>query len=262
MKERVIAIALLMSAVAPSLLAQGRLERVLAGRGRVVDLTHRLNPAIPYWPGEQYRPFEFRTIATLERDGVFSGFFAMPEHMGTHVDAPNHFVAGQVSVDRLRPEQLIAPAVVIDVREKVARNPDYQLMVEDIRQWERRYGRIPRGAVVFMYTGWGARWGNPEAYRNRDAQGVMHFPGFSPEAAEFLVHQRQIHGIGIDTLSVDFGPSRDFRVHHIMHGAGKYHLENVARLGLLPPRGAIVVIGVLPIEGGSGGPARIFAFLP
>jgi len=153
MKERVIAIALLMSAVAPSLLAQGRLERVLAGRGRVVDLTHRLNPAIPYWPGEQYRPFEFRTIATLERDGVFSGFFAMPEHMGTHVDAPNHFVAGQVSVDRLRPEQLIAPAVVIDVREKVARNPDYQLMVEDIRQWERRYGRIPRGAVVFMYTG-------------------------------------------------------------------------------------------------------------
>ncbi len=242
--------------------AQGRLERVISGRGRIVDLTHRLNPTIPYWPGERYRPFEFQALATLERDGVFSGFFAMPEHMGTHVDAPNHFVAGQVSVDQLRPEQLVAPAVVIDVREKVARDPDYQLTVADIRRWERRYGRIPRGAVVFMRTGWDARWEDPNAYRNRDAQGVMHFPGFSPEAAEFLVRERQIHGIGIDTLSVDFGPSKDFRVHHIMHRAGKYHLENVARLGQLPPRGAIVIVGVLPIEGGSGGPARIFALLP
>lgn len=262
MGARVLAMSLSILAATALASAQGRLERVISGRGRVVDLTHRLSPTIPYWPGESYRPFEFRTLATLERDGVFSGFFAMPEHMGTHVDAPNHFVAGHASVDQLRPEQLIAPAVVIDVREKVARDPDYQLTVADIRRWERRYGRIPRGAIVFMHTGWSARWGDPEAYRNRDAQGVMHFPGFSPEAATWLVRQRQIHGIGIDTLSVDFGPSKDFRVHHIMHGAGKYHLENVTRLEHLPPRGAIVIVGVLPIAGGSGGPARVFALLP
>lgn len=262
MRRKVLVLSLLLLAGGSLAQAQGLLERVLSGRGRIVDLTHRLSPAIPYWPGPTYRPFEFRTIATLERDGVFSGFFAMPEHMGTHLDAPNHFVAGQASVDQLRPEQLIAPAVVLDVREKVARDPDYQLSVLEIRQWERRYGRIPSGAVVFLYTGWDARWNDPEAYRNRDAHGVMHFPGFSPEAAEFLVRERQIRGIGIDTLSVDYGPSKDFRVHHIMHGAGKYHLENVARLGDLPPRGAVIIAGVLPIEGGSGGPVRLFALVP
>lgn len=242
--------------------AQGRLEKILAGQGKIVDLTHRLSSKIPYWPGGQYRPFEFTTIATLERDGVFSGFFAMPEHMGTHVDAPNHFVAGQPSVDALRPDQLICPAVVLDVRDRVRQNPDYQLTVSDIRQWERRHGRIPRRAMVFLYTGWGARWETPTDYVNRDEQGVMHFPGFSPESAEFLVTERDIAGIGIDTLSVDYGPSKDFRVHHITHGAGKYHIENVANLDRLPPRGAIVVVGVLPIEGGSGGPARVLALLP
>ncbi|HXF06779.1 MAG TPA: cyclase family protein [Blastocatellia bacterium] len=250
-----------LSVVAPAR-AQGRLERILAGRGKVVDLTHRLSAKIPYWPGGQYRPFEFTPIATLDRDGVFSGFFAMPEHMGTHVDAPNHFVAGRPSVDDLLPEQLICPAVVLDVRDRVRDNPDYQLTVEDIRRWERRHGRIPRRSLVLLYTGWGARWGTPKEYLNRDEQGVMHFPGFSPDAARFLVTEREISGLGIDTLSVDYGPSKDFPVHHITHGAGKYHIENVANLDRLPARGAIVIVGVLPIEGGSGGPARVFALLP
>lgn len=257
-----VAITLLSLSILSPVAAQGRLEKILAGRGRIVDLTHRLSPKIPYWPGGQYRPFEFTTIATRERDGVYSGFFAMPEHMGTHVDAPNHFVAGQPSVDALRPEQLICPAVVLDLRDRVRDNPDYQLTVSDIRQWERRHGRIPRRAMVFLYTGWGARWETPKDYVNQDQQGVMHFPGFSPEAAEFLVNERDISGLGIDTLSVDYGPSKDFRVHHITHGAGKYHLENVAHLDRLPARGAVVIVGVLPIAGGSGGPARVLAVLP
>jgi kynurenine formamidase len=215
---------------------------------------------MPYWPGPQYKPFQFETIATLEKDGVYSGAFCMAEHMGTHVDAPNHFEAGRVSVDGLNLRQLIAPAVVIDVREAVERNADYQLTVEDLRRWEQENGRVAAGALVFMYTGWDARWSDAEAYRHQDEKKVMHFPGFSPEAAEFLV-QRQVSGIGIDTLSVDWGPSKDFRVHHIMNGAGKYMVENVANLGRLPVAGAIVIVGVLPIQNGSGAPARVLALM-
>jgi kynurenine formamidase len=240
---------------------QGILEKIMQGKGRMVDLTHPLSPKIPYWPGETYKPFHFEVIATLEKDGVFSGYFAMPEHTGTHIDAPNHFVAGQIPVDAINLRQLIAPAVVIDARETVAKNPDYQLTVAAIEQWEKTHGRIPRGALVFLYTGWDARWNDMSAYRNQDEKKVMHFPGFSPESAEFLVQQRSLSGIGIDTLSVDYGPSKDFRVHHITHGAGKYHVENAANLGQLPPTGAIVIVAPLPIEGGSGSPARVFALV-
>jgi kynurenine formamidase len=233
----------------------------LAGQGQIVDLTHKLSPKIPYWPAGTYKPFQFETIATLEKDGVYSGAFCMAEHMGTHVDAPNHFEAGQASVDALPLRQLIAPAVVIDVRNQAARSADYRLEVEALRGWEREHGRLPSGALVFMYTGWDRRWNDVGAYRHQDEQKIMHFPGFSPEAAEFLVSERSISGIGIDTLSVDWGPSKDFRVHHIMNGAGKYHIENVANLGKLPAKGAIVIAPPIPIEGGSGGPARVFALI-
>lgn len=247
----------------PATSSRGVLEQILEGKGKIIDLTHPLSEEIPYWPGESYIPFRFETIATMEKDGVYSGFFAMPEHMGTHIDAPNHFEAGQASVDALRLQQLIAPAVVIDVRDQVEENPDYQLTVEDIENWEDRHGRLPAGALVFMYSGWDSRWNDIDAYRNQGLNDdVMHFPGFSVEAAEFLVNERDIRGIGIDTLSVDHGPSKDFRVHHVTHGAGKYHVENAARLGQLPPRGAIVVVAPIPIRGGSGGPGRVFALLP
>lgn len=247
---------------APVAWSQGVLEKVLEGKGQIVDLTHKLNASIPYWPGETYKPFQFETIATLEKDGVYSGYFAMPEHMGTHVDAPNHFVAGQVSVEALDLRQLLAPAVVVDVRDQAAKNPDYRLTVEDLRRWEKDNGLLPPGALVFMYTGWDSRWSDVAAYRNQDERKVMHFPGFSPEAAQFLISERSISGIGIDTLSVDYGPSKDFPVHHIMHGAGKYCMENVAHLGKLPAKGAIVIVAPIPIQGGSGGPARVLAFVP
>jgi len=241
--------------------SQGVLERALEGKGQIIDLTHKLSPSIPYWPGDTYKPFHFEVIATLEKDGVYSGAFCMAEHMGTHVDAPNHFEAGQASVDALELRQLIAPAVVINVREQVAKDPDYRLTVEDLKGWEKANGKIESSALVFMYTGWDSRWNDVRAYRNQDEHQVMHFPGFSPEAAQFLVSERSINGIGIDTLSVDYGPSKDFRVHHIMHGAGKYHVENAANLGKLPAKGAIVIVAPIPIEGGSGGPARVFALL-
>jgi kynurenine formamidase len=251
----------LMVVSGPMAFSQGILEGIMEGKGRIVDLTHKLSPKIPYWPGKTYKPFRFETIATLEKDKVFSGAFWTPEHIGTHVDAPNHFVAGQIPVDAIPLRQLISPAVVIDVREPVGKNADYQLTVAAIEQWENTHGRIPRGALVFLYTGWDGRWNDTRAYRNQDARAVMHFPGFSPESAEFLARQRDISGIGIDTLSVDYGPSKDFRVHHITHGAGKYHVENAANLGQLPPTGAVVIVAAVPIEGGSGGPARVFALM-
>lgn len=246
----------------PQTTDRGLLERVLAGQGRLVDLTHRLGSQIPYWPGPAYKPFQFQTIATREKDGVYSGAFCMAEHMGTHVDAPNHFEASPLSVDALPLSHLIAPAVVIDVRELVQKDADYRLTVDDLRGWEKKHGQLPQGALVFMYTGWDGRWPQAAAYRNQDEQNIMHFPGFSPAAATWLVNERSVRGIGIDTLSVDYGPSKDFPVHHIMNRAGKYAVENVANLGQLPEAGAVVIVGVIPIENGSGGPARVVAVVP
>lgn len=237
------------------------LERAAERRARIVDLTYPLSEKTPHWPGPRYRPFKFEAIASLDKDGVFSGQISMPEHIGTHLDAPNHFVAGQVSVDKIPPEQLIGPAAVIDVSAAVQSNPDYRLSVQDIERWEKSNGRLPEGVILLARTGWSRFWNDFEKYKNQDRQGVLHFPGFSREAAEFLVRRRSVKGIGIDTLSVDYGPSRDFIVHHIMHGAGKYHLENLANLDKLPARGAFLVAAPIKIEGGSGGPARVFAFL-
>lgn len=239
----------------------GLLEGISSSRTRTVDLTHALNSQNPHWPGPGYEPFRYETFATLEKDRVLSGRFTMAEHTGTHLDAPNHFSAGQISVDRIPHQQLFGPAVVIDVRSKVAENADYTLTVDDIKGWEQAYGPVPENAVVFMYTGWDSRWTNFEKYKNSDPNGVLHFPGFSTESARYLVEERNVAGLGIDTLSVDYGMSKDFAVHHLSHGRGKYHLENVANLGDVPPSGSFVIVAPVKIENGTGGPARIFALV-
>jgi kynurenine formamidase len=238
--------------------ATGLLEGIAGGQTRLIDLTHALNAMNPHWPGPGYEPFKYEIFATLEKDHVLSGRFTMAEHTGTHLDAPNHFVSNQISVDNIPLQQLFAPAVVIDVREQVARNVDYQLSVSDISIWEQTHGRVPDNAVVLMYTGWDTRWTDFNRYKNADASGALHFPGFSPDAARLLVEERNIAGIGVDTLSVDYGLSKDFAVHHICHGKGKYHLENVANLSNLPAQGAMLIIAPIKIENGTGGPARIF----
>ena len=239
----------------------GIFEGIATGKTRVIDLTHALNPQNPYWPGPGYAPFKYELFATLEKDGVRSGRFTMAEHTGTHLDAPNHFAAGQPSMDRLPIEQLFVPVVVIDVRSKVSENPDYLLNMSDLIVWEQLHGIIPENAVVMMYTGWDARWTDYAKYKNAEKNGTLHFPGFAPEAAKILVDERNIAGIGIDTLSVDYGKSKDFAVHHIVHGKGKYHLENVASLGMLPLTGAWLVVAPIKIENGTGGPTRIFALV-
>jgi kynurenine formamidase len=238
------------------------LNDVCSGKAKIVDLAWPLNAQSAFWPGDNYQPFELKTIATLEKDGVLSKAFSMPEHLGTHIDAPNHFEANQPAVHQLDPQGLFAPGVVIDVTSQVAGNEDYQLSLADTQAWEKQHGEIPTGAVAMLYTGWSRHWKNVPRYQNRDVMGRLHFPGYSPEAARFLVEERSIRGLGIDTLSIDPGLSRDFAVHHIVNRAARYGLENVANLDQLPPRGFHLFIAPIKIESGTGGPTRIFAILP
>jgi kynurenine formamidase len=233
---------------------------------KLLDLTYALDEQTVFWPTN--KPFT-RDKAAWGRSAngywYASGDFSMSEHGGTHIDAPIHFGEGQLAVDEIPLQKLVAPAVVIDVRSSVADNRDYRLSRDDVDQWESRHGPIPAGAVVLMLTGWGQRWPDRARYLGTATPSdpkTLHFPGFSREAAEFLVKQRRVDGIGIDTASIDYGPSQDFIVHQIVNGANLYGLENVANLERLPPKGAILIALPIKIKGGTGGPVRIIAVLP
>jgi kynurenine formamidase len=242
--------------------ANPTLDELIGGKLKIVDLGWPLNDKGPFWPAENYEPFRLKTIATLENNGVLSKFFCSPEHLGTHLDAPNHFEKNQPSVDQIDPANLFAAGVVVDISTQADADADYRLTRADLDEWEKRNGRIPGGALVLLKTGWGRFWDNPARYRSQDAAGKMHFPGYSVEAARWLVQERHIKGVGIDTLSIDYGPSKDFAVHHIVNSVGRYALENLAALERLPVRGFFVVVAPIKIETGSGGPARVFAILP
>jgi kynurenine formamidase len=250
-------------ALALFLFAQQRRSEAAADSGfrAVVDLTHPINSKVPTYELDQKSAFKAETVATIEKDKYFARNISLPEHFGTHIDAPAHFAHGLWTVDQIPPERLIAPLAVIDVTMNVKGNPDYQLSVEDIANWEKVNGQIPPGAVVIAHTGWDARWNSVKQYRNADGKGVMHFPGYSLDAAKFLLEARSVYGLGIDTLSIDCGPSQDFPVHRYTLSHSLYHLENVAELERVPPAGAIVVAGAMNLEGGSGGPVRILALL-
>lgn len=225
---------------------------------RIVDLTHVMHEGMPYWPGG----VPFKMIRLVDYDqGYRLHRFEMGENTGTHVDAPSHFAKGKRAIDEIPLADLVVAAVVIDAKAKVAASPDYQLTAADVADWEARHGRIPAGSLVIFNTGWSAKFGSQTAYANQDAGQVMHFPGFGKDAAETLI-ARDVAGIGIDTLSLDHGPSKDFATHHIMLGANKYQIENLTNLDALPPTGATVVIGVLPVKDGSQAQARVFALLP
>ncbi len=238
------------------------LEQLCSGKAHIVDLTYALNDQNAYWPAPNYEPFRLKTIATLEQNGVLSKALSCPEHLGTHLDAPNHFEKNQPSVDQILPANFFAAGVVIDIAMQVSANADHQATVKDLTDWEERHGPIPTGAVVLLHTGWGEFWKNFARYKNQDVMGKLHFPGYSPDAARWLIKERQVKGIGLDTLSMDPGLSKDFQVHHIVNSAGRFGLENVAQLDKLPPRGFHLVIAPMKIESGSGGPTRIFAILP
>ncbi|MGA7922038.1 MAG: cyclase family protein [Candidatus Acidiferrales bacterium] len=229
------------------------------GSARVVDMTYAINDRLPAWPGDD-RHFEAKAVATAEKDGYFARSFWMLEHYGTHLDAPAHFPPGKLYLDQIPPDHLFGPAVVIDVREEANKDPDYRLRVMRVEKWEAQHGRIPKGSIVLLRTGWSSRWPDEPRYRNMDTNGVMHFPGFSVEAAKLLIERGAV-GLGIDTLSIDYGPSKDFEVHRVDLPAGLYNLENLANLDQLPEAGASVIAAPIKLEGGSGGPVRVFAIL-
>lgn len=232
-----------------------------SGRSRrVKDLTHTFGPRFPVFTGS---PNPARsTVATIEQNRFYVQQWSFVEHAGTHLDAPGHVIAGGRLVPELAPDELLAPAVVVDISRRAAEDPDAEVTPDDLERFERRHGRIPRHAAVFMYSGWEARAGSQDAYRNRDAQGVHHFPGFGVAAVEWLLDRRDITCIGVDTLSLDAGRSATFDVHRTLLGADRYGLENLAHLKSIPEKGATVVIGIVPWEEGSGGPCRALALLP
>ena len=233
---------------------------------KLIDLTYPFDEHTIAWPTN--KPFTWeKTSWGMTAAGYWyaSGDFTMSEHGGTHIDAPIHFGQGRQTLDEIPLRKLVGPAVVINVTKAVEQNRDYRFTVGDIQAWETRHGRIPAGAIVFMYSGWGKHWPDRNRYLGSETPHdtkTLHFPGFSKEAAEFLVKERKIDGVGIDTPSIDHGPSQDFIVHQILNGADVYGLENVADLDQLPPTGATVIALPMKIRGGTGGPVRILAILP
>ena len=233
---------------------------------KLVDLTYPFDAQTIYWPTE--KPFALESIFNGKTEQGYyyaANKFCAPEHGGTHMDAPVHFAEGKRSVDQVPLSSLIGPAVVVDVREQAARDRDYRLAVADLKTWEKAHGRIPDGAIVVLYSGWGKRWGDKKAYLGSDVLGDvanLHFPGFSAEAARWLVGQRQIDAIAVDTPSIDHGPSKDFPVHRIINGADLPAFENVANVDRLPAKGATLIALPMKIGGGSGAPARVIGVLP
>jgi kynurenine formamidase len=227
----------------------------------VIDLTHTLNDRSPNWEGTEESPFRAVELGNLERDGYYSRGFTTQEHYGTHLDAPAHFAASAWTVDQIPADRLVRPLVVIGVRSQVKSNPDCEVAVHDIAAWEEAHGTIPTASVVFAYTGWDERWVSQQEYRNVGSDGLTHYPGFSLEAATFLVESRHIVGLGIDTMSVEKGTTDTYPVHQFTSQRNIYHVENLANLGLVPPAGATVVVAPIKLEDGSGGPARVIALL-
>ncbi len=250
-------------ALALFLFAQQRHSEVMQPSGfhAVVDLSHTINGNVPNFELSEKPAYQAKTVATIEKDKVFARTISLPEHFGTHIDAPAHFARGLWTVDQIPAERLVAPLVVIDVSGSTKNNADYQISVEDIARWERTNGPIPLNAVVMVRTGWDTRWNSVKDFRNADAKGVMHFPGYSVDAAKFLVEGRRVLALGIDTLSVDYGPSQDFPVHRYALPQSIYNLENVANLNRVPAKGATVVVAPMKLEGGSGAPVRILALV-
>lgn len=240
----------------PASMAQAATVRP-ASFSKVADLTHVLGPGFPLFPGAA--PFKIEQVVAHDKDGYYGSVLSYWEHSGTHMDAPVHFAKDGLFVDQLPVESLVVPAAVINIGERAARDPDTVVTPDDILAYERRYGRLPDGAAVLMASGWGARAGSVERFRNTDAGGTMHFPAFGKAAIDFLLTERRIAGIGVDTLSLDFGPSADFAVHFTLLSSNRWGLENLANLEAIPPSGATIFVGAPKVAAGSGGPSRVMA---
>src|SRR5262245_6694668 len=226
---------------------------------RVVDLTHTMSPEFPTFSGEP--GIEMQRQDSFKKDRFNLFWWHIIEHAGTHLDAPIHFSENGASVERIAASELVVPLAVIDISAKAAHDADYLLSREDLLTWERRHGRLPAGACVAMHSGWAKYANDPAKFTGRDVDGTLHFPGISPEAALWLLKERRISGLAVDTLSLDRGASKDFQTHYLWLPAGRWGLENVANLDAVPAAGAMLVVGVAKVKDATGGPARLFALV-
>jgi kynurenine formamidase len=220
------------------------------------DLTHVFFAGFPVFT---FDPPRRRTLITIPGGGFYSQEWTFGEHSGTHMDVPGHFVLGGRLSPEITLEELIVPIVVVDISERAERNPDTAVTMDDLRRFERRHGRIPKGALVAMDSGWAAKVRDPLAFKGGPAFPNYHFPGFTLDAAMWLAERRDVTAIGVDTISLDPGNSSTFPVHVNFLATDRYGLEGLANLDKIPPRGAVAFVGLIPWEEGSGGPCRVIA---
>jgi kynurenine formamidase len=236
-------------------------------RHHIVDLTHALGGRTLFWPTSPTR-FELKELAHgMTPGGYFYAAysFCTPEHGGTHLDAPIHFSERGRTSEQVPLEQLVGPAVVLDISSKAAADRDYRLTREDVLAFEKVNGQIQAGEIVLLRTGWSRHWPDARAYLGDDTPGdasKLSFPSYGEDAARFLVEERGVSALGIDTASIDYGRSQDFIVHRVAAARNVPGLENLTNLDRLPARGATVVALPIKIEGGSGGPVRVIALVP
>ncbi|HET6670103.1 MAG TPA: cyclase family protein [Pyrinomonadaceae bacterium] len=263
---KALSILLLVASLATFGFGQQR-SREFPGEGRIIDLSYAFDSETVYWPTAQPFRLEEDFEGETEQGYYYSAYrYSAAEHGGTHIDAPVHFARGRHSTDKIPLEQLIGPAVVIDVTRQCERERDYRITIEDFLLWERRQGRLPSGTIVLLRTGFGKHYPDRKRYLGTDERGEsavpkLHFPGLHPDAARWLVTNRSIKAIGLDTASIDFGQSTKFESHRILFDKNIPAFENVANLDKLPLRGFAVIALPMKIRGGSGGPLRIIAVL-
>ncbi len=236
---------------------------------RFVDLTHAFSPGIPHWKGfpdeKRETLYWYEAGVGIRGSGFYAQSFTHVGQWGTHVDPPAHFVKGMRTVDEIGVKEMLMPLVVIDVHQKVAKNPDYTITMEDIRDWEKRHGQVPEGTFVAMRTDWCRRWPDMEAMQNKDAKGIAHFPGWSLEVLKYLYENRKITASGHETTDTDPGiavSKDDYSLETYVLKNNHYQIELLANLDGVPEVGALVVAAFPKPKGGSGFPARVFAILP
>lgn len=233
---------------------------------RLVDLTHAFDETTVYWPTS--KPF---SLSAVHKGPTGDGYwyeannFEAAEHGGTHLDAPVHFAKGGWTVDAIPLNHLVGPGILVDLSAKTRGNPDYLISKADFLEWEAKNGIIKKNRIVLVRTGWERFWPDAKQYLGSDTPGDtanLHFPGFSEEAARFLTGERQVLAVGLDTASLDYGQSRQFRAHQVFGAANVPGFENLHRLEELPARGFRVIALPMKIGGGSGAPLRIIAEIP
>jgi kynurenine formamidase len=228
-----------------------------------VDLTHAFGPTTPHWKG--FGEEKVVELYTIKKDGFLVQQFTHVGQWGTHIDTPAHFHEGLRTADQIDPKEMLLPLVVLDVHEKVEKNPDYVIALSDIHDWETRHGRIPANAFVAMRTDWSKRWPNDAAMQNRDAAGVAHYPGWSKEVLKLLYEDRKITASGHETTDTDPGVATtkdDYSLESYVLGLNHYQIEMLANLDRVPEAGALVMVSWPKPEGGTGFPARVVAILP